>query len=417
MRIRITGSRVHRVWKCPASVVLPQVDDEGIDEPARDRGKQIHRYLERVGQVGAVVALSEQPKEIHPLLQALDLDELPTTLATEVAFAWNWRTMKGRELGRNLDRNYVGLHADEIPLTVDLGGLSQYGPVYIGDYKSGHTRYPSPEQFGQLLIGACAARDAWGATAEANADGRIAVLELIHIHDDGDHHRVRRNIDEWDLDAFAIQLRDAMLQVEYLDPIDDRGLAVPTSEGPWCDYCPAFKNCPAKVALVRSIPAELMAMGIRPNAETGALELSPGMLSIRNAAAAWMTLERISDVVARAKEEICGIAAFEEIPLPDGRVIGRLITERRAIDGKIGGEVLEKRYGRAERDKRVEHKLSIAAIQAAVVANIKGGEKIQSKKGDGVLDLVLKEIERLGGIGLNTTDSVKPHVPKKGRKP
>lgn len=408
MRIRITGSRVHRVWKCPASAVLPQVDDEGIDEPARDRGKQIHRYLERVGQVGAVVALSEQPKEIHPLLQALDLDELPTMLATEVAFAWNWRTMKGRELGRNLDRNYPQLGDDEHPMTDDLGGKGGE-LLYIGDYKSGHGKHPSPDMCGQLLIGACAARDAWG--------GSAAVLELIHIHDDGDHHRVRRNVDDWDLDAFSVQWRDSMLQVEHWEREIDAGRGVSVNEGPWCDYCPAFKNCPAKVALVRSIPAELMAMGIKPNAETGALELSPGMLSIRNAAAAWMTLERISDVVARAKEEICGIAAFEDIPLPDGRVIGRLHTERRAIDGKIGGEVLEKRYGRAERDKRVEHRLSLASIQAAVVANIKGGEKIQSKKGDGVLDLVLKDIERLGGIGINTTDSVKPHVPKKGRKP
>lgn len=42
MRIAVTGSRVHRVWKCPASAILPQVvGDDSKREPARRRGKEI----------------------------------------------------------------------------------------------------------------------------------------------------------------------------------------------------------------------------------------------------------------------------------------------------------------------------------------------------------------------------------------
>ena len=439
--MRPTGSKIHRVWKCPASAVLPQLDvSDAKWEPARAKGKGVHRFLERVKAIGRTEALAEAPKEILPLLEALDLDDLPVGLACEVAFAWNWKTSTARELGRGdaLPRtadgavDYDALGVDwscEVPCTLDVVGVAWkqgiqhdpvHGPVtdrrgYVGDYKSGHAKYPAPDMFGQTLLGACCVRSVFGCDD--------VVVELIHIHDNGGHHKARRTVTDWDLDVFERELAQAMKLVtagQFSSP--HVGVLIDPVEGPWCDFCPAYRACPAKVALVRSIPDRLIELGVRPGmlpnkngVEQPALVLTPGMLTVRNAADAWMALEAIEAVIAHAKEEICGIGAFEEIPLPDGRVIGRLVTERRGLNGKIAAEVLEKRYGREERDKRVEISVTMTALRQAVVSNIKQGEKIEKKDKTGVYDKLLDEIDRLGGIEVSVTDAVKPHVPKKKR--
>lgn len=458
--MKLTGSKIHRVWKCPASAVLPRYADsnEAKFEPARDRGKAIHAFLENVKRAGRGAALAESPPELLPLLEALDLDNLPVGLACEVAFAWNWKLYRARELARspNLPRradggvDYDALGVDwscEIPCTLDVVGVQELEatplareprPVriargYVGDYKSGHAKYPAPDMFGQTLLGALCVRSVWGCDD--------VVVELIHIHDNGGHHSARRTVTDWDLDAFERELAEAMESIEDAGPrclgcnrfrptsdgenYDEKcfvcghvNAAKPTPvEGPWCDYCPAFRSCPAKVALVRQIPAELANFGIRPDPESGALTLTPGELTVRNAAAAWMALERIEDVIARAKEEVCSIAAFEEIPLPDGRVIGRLITERRGIDGKVGAEVIEQRFGAPARREFVEEVVTMSALRQAASKYKQPGEKIETKNKDGAYDRALAEIENRGGLELKITDAVRPHVPKRKKLP
>lgn len=424
MRIPITGSRVHRIWKCPPSAVLPQVvADHSKHEPARGKGKEIHRYLERVKTIGeqALDEMDNTPN--RDLCAAIDLDDVPVNLATEVAFAWNWRASTGRLLVGVGDRHYEIANPPidwscEIPATLDLvgvagssGGMARTHLTnrgYVGDYKSGHGKYPAPDQFGQLLLGALCVRAVYGCDD--------VVVELIHIHDDGTNHKARRTVNEWDLDAFAAELRAALELVDHWELELGAGRAVAAHEGPWCQHCDAYKSCPAKVALVKSIPDELLAMGVRLDPESGALILAPGQLVAANPqrlADAWMMTERITEVLNRVKEEICSLAAYEPVPLPDGRVIGVLRTERRDLDGRITHQVLEKRYGRETADAAVDLESSFSAVHQAVQKHIQPGQKFKTKKKDGVEDAVIAEIERLGGIGLNTTESVKPHVPKK----
>lgn len=410
MIIEITGSKAHRVWKCPPSAVLPQVvEDETKHEPARNRGRAIHAYLERVGVIGVIAAQAEAPDEIRTLVKALDLDDLPVGLSTEVAFAWNWKRRAARELGRNMNRCYEladpPVDPDcEVAITLDLVGVAG-ARGYVGDYKSGHVKYPAPDMFGQTLLGAACVRSVYGV--------EDCVLELIYIHSDGDHHKSRRIVDGWDLDAFEREFQASMEATVYWEAEYAAGRAVAANEGSWCDYCPAYMACPAKVALVRSIPAELMTMGVAPNPETNALELRQGVISVRNAADVWMMLERISDVIGKAKQQVIGIASFEDVPLPDGRVIGRQVTEKRGLVAGIAAELLEKRYGRETRDAAVKISITLDAVHQAVVRNIRAGEKIQTAKGTGVLDLVLKEIDTRGGLEVKVTESIRPHVPKR----
>lgn len=432
--MRITGSRVHRVWKCPASAVLPQLEgDDGKFEPARARGKAIHAYLERVRAIGKADALAEAPEDLRPLLEALDLDNLPVHLATEVAFAWNWRDGTARELGRNMDRGYDTCDPPvdwgcEIPCTIDVVGVGvesdHSGPAggpghaglrrgYGGDYKSGHVKYPAPDQFGQTLLAALCVRAVFGCDD--------VVVELIHIHDNGSHHAARRTVNEWDLDVFASELQAAMEHVTFVGHVDGAGVvhgdATVPVEGSWCEYCPAWKACPAKIALVRAIPQELVQLGVRPDPESEALTTTPGALTVRNAAAAWMAIERIEDVFGRMKQEIIGIASFEEVPLPDGRVIGYTPgQDRKHANGKVAAELIEKWYGREEVGRRVELSITMANLRLAVSSNLKAGEKIETKAGTGVYDRMLAELERLGGLEIKTVGAgVKPHVPKKKR--
>lgn len=436
--MRVTGSKVHRIWKCAASAVLPQhaMDvDRPEWEPMRTKGQGVHGFLEVVGKVGRGAALANAPADVVPMLEALDLENLPVGLATEVSFCWNWQTGGVRELGRNLPRradgsvNYndadgVWVSDLEIPLTIDvMGWAAMPGKLssaptrgYVGDYKSGHTKYPAPDMFGQTLLAAVCVAKVYGCDD--------VVVELLHIHDNGGHHAVRRIVNDWDLQAFEAELQQAMETVADRLPLLARGPLAPEEtptprEGPWCDYCPAFRGCPAKLALVRAIPEQLLQLGIRPGTlpdkegvEQDALVLMPGALTIRNAGAAWEAIERIEDVLARAKEEICSIGAFEAIPLSDGRVIGRLVTERRGLNGKVAAEILRERYGTAAAEY-IEESVTLSAMRQAVVKHIRQGEKIETKAKTGMYDRLLVEVEQRGGLELKVTDAVRPHVPKK----
>lgn len=427
--MRITGSRVHRVWKCPASAVLRQFsDDYPAAEPARGRGKAIHAFLQRVGTVERARLLADAPPELVPLLEALDLENLPVGLATEVSYAWNWRERTARELGRDLplhpeggvdyDHPSIVPPVDwdsEIPCTLDVVGVAQahdgerYGTLairrgYVGDYKSGHSKYPPPDMFGQTLLGACCVAHVYGCDDVA--------VELIHIHNNGSHHTVRRIVNTWwDLGDFADQLRDAMgrmltAQIDgELTPYEREHLV---REGPWCEHCPAYRGCPAKLALVRELPQELAQVGVGQD-----LTLDPQALTVSNAAGAWMAIERIEDVLAEAKKELCKLAWHESIPLPDGRVLGRLETSKRAVNGKVAAELLERRYGAAERNLRVEVSVTLAALRQAAVAHLQKGEKLETRNKTGVYDRLLEELEREGGIETKITDAVRPHVPKR----
>ncbi|HEX6052757.1 MAG TPA: PD-(D/E)XK nuclease family protein [Gemmatimonadaceae bacterium] len=419
--MRPTGSKVHRAWKCPASAVLPQGYASSDPSPAALRGTAIHAFLEQVGRVGRGAALAAAPADVVPLLEALDLDNLPVGLATEVSFAWNWQDSTARELGRNLPRREDGgVDYDhpsiqppvdwscEIPLTIDVMGVAFVAALdvnrgYVGDYKSGHSKYPAPDMFGQTLLAALCVAKVYGCDD--------VVVELLHIHDNGGHHAVRRTVNEWDLQAFEAELRHSMLAIASGR---DRGFTPPPVEGTWCDHCPAFRSCPAKLALVRAIPQELVQLGVRPDPESGALTLTPGSITVRNVAAAWMMKEAIEGICARIAEECCSVAAFEQIPLPDGRVLGRIITERRGLNGKVAAELLRERLGPAAAEY-IEESVTLDALRKAVAKHRRPGEKIETKAGDGVYQIALAEIEQRGGLELKVTDAVRPHVPK--RKP
>lgn len=415
-----TGSKLHRAWRCPASMVLPWSSSDHHEErtePARGRGQAIHRFLERVKVVGVEEALAEVPAEIEPLCRALDLDNLPAHLATEVAFAWNWRTRRARELGRGLGhREYATLENpptdDEIACTIDTVGLAVLDGGrrrgYCGDYKSGRTRYPRPEAFAQTLLGACCIRDA------LSCDD--VVVELTYIHDDGTDHKVRDTVDAWVLDSFEADVERVMRDRDELSAEYKAGRSLPVVEGDHCDYCGAYAACPAKVALVRAVPAELTALGVEVvPAFDGSIELTINSQAInrRTAGQMYMAVERIEEILGKLKGQICELGWHEPVLLPDGRVIEPRETVKRALDGRTAAGVLERRYGREEAMKAVQVDVSIAAVKEVAMRHMERGQKMTKKDGTGVLDLLLDEIDKAGGLARNVSTHCSPRHPRK----
>lgn len=440
-----TGSKLHRVWQCPASAILPQNSSEDLDartEPARGKGHGVHKYLERVRIDGVEQALSLVPADVVPLCKALDINKLPTHMSTEVAFAWNWKLQTARELGRNLGhRDYDSLGVDwscEIPTTVDVTGMAEFSPDgqfvkirrgYIGDYKTGHTKYPRPAKYAQILIGAACIRYLW------NLDDVIG--ELIYIDDDGESYVVRDLIDSWVLDPWE---RDITALMEGMPELDARflahgGGALPKREGPHCTHCSAFKDCSAKTGLIKAMPAELIKLGAKrdpkgglelvwvpkeggkPDEGSWELDLAPGAITVRNAAAVYEACERVEALCRKMRDEVCGIAYHQPIPLSDGRVIEPYQWKRREVDGRIAAVVLEKHYGRDKVLKKLDIKLSLSAIEELVRENIDWKAKprpvIKSQKGTGVFDKILKEIESAHGLATNVGEECKPHKPRR----
>jgi hypothetical protein len=442
----ITGSKAHRAWKCPPSVVIPPTTDEDLEaraEPARGKGKVVHAYLQTVRELGIEAALAAAPAEHQLLLSAIDIDALPTHLSTEMAFRLNWRTGKAIHLGNDLDRDYgraaaaLGLLPDadqrfEIDLSIDVGGINENHPTrgrvgFCGDYKTGHQRYPMPDRFAQTLLGGLCIRSFF--------DVDQVVLQLVHVHDDGDHHTSTSIVDDWDLEAFRAEYAASRDLIAHAESEFSLGHPLALHEGEWCKYCPALKNCAAKTGMVRAMPAELVVLGIRPgewetleagdekNAAKMGIKIDMKVITVAKAAAAWMSVERIEEALARIKDEICRLGWVQPIPLPDGRVIEPYKTKKRELDGRVAARVLEAHYGREAALSAMDVSVTIGALEKVVgsavnTANVDRKQKnlprlmLKTRKGDGEVDKLMKEIELSGGVGEHTTEACRPHKPK-----
>lgn len=398
---RSSGSRVHRLWKCPPSSVLPQV--ERVDEsPAAGKGKHVHRYLETVGTIGQESALFEAPEELRPMLEMLDLETLPVKCSTEVAIAYHVHNRTARELGRGIGRDYEAngpLDPDEIPFTVDVvGAMLEIGVGLVVDYKTGRSRYPAPDKFGQLLLAGVGVRALFGFAS--------VVADLIYIDTDedgdGNHWRVRRTLDEWDLDIFADELARAWREADEAEALIARGGTPNVREGAHCDYCPATKSCPAKVGLVSNFPTEI-----------ATIEQRGGPMTVERAAEIWIQVERFASMLDMLKTELQTFADVQPFDLPDGRRVERVSSSRRGLDAKVTLAVLADRFGAETAYKTAKLTFSIDALRTLCAAKRQKGEKVETSKGTGTLDKLLDEIDNHGGLQSKISTYVKAHIPKK----
>lgn len=397
-----TGSKFHRVLRCPASAALPQVDD--IEpKPSAVRGTVIHRYLQRVTELRGAgydveaardAALQEMAQsvsaEIFAYLEILDVEAMPTHLAAEVALAYDWEARTARELGRGIDRAYTGLKLTEIPMTLDVLGISP-DRVYVPDYKTGRAAIPAPRENGQLMLAGLAASKAY--------DRDEATIEIIVPDEDGQPQRQTADVDFFELDDFADRTARAMQDLITAKAIVARGGTPNVASGRHCQYCPAFRACPAQTALVRA------AMSGPQPIRTGGL-LAPGALDPERLADTWRTLGQVRIALGQLEGEILVLAGREPIDLGDGKVLGPVETAReRVTDAAAAHALLEARYSRAAADGAMKLATSKEAIRKAVSKHKPPKAKLSTKAEDGELDRVLQALRATGG--LRTTRSVR----------
>jgi hypothetical protein len=344
-----TGSSAERAIKCAASEALPHVHSTSEDAA---RGHAIHAFLAAANASNAEQAIETVPVEYRPACDAIDVDRIPQLdgagYAAEVAFAYDVELGTARELGRGLDRAYGELGPDEVPLTVDSFGLGRDGEgVFIGDYKSGVQRVTPARRNPQLLLGALAATRAYGRTR--------ADVAIVYVADAPwfDHAA----IDEWTLDAFAVELRKAAKAVRAARQLVAAGLQPDVVEGDHCRYCRAFDSCSAKVALARAIGAE-------PQSFRAGVSVS---LNPTHAAHAYMMWKRAHEVVKRAGEALYAYASEHGgIDLGDGMAFGPVRSQREYVDGAKTRETLRALHGPEVADAACEWDSSKLAIKEAL---------------------------------------------------
>ena len=370
----ITGSGLERTEKCPASVTLPQVRQ--IDGSAyADRGSAVHLFLADCAVHGREAALEAVPEEHHAFCEGIDIAALPdlSSVAAEVAFAYDLQTGDARELGRGGGRNYSAAGPTEIAGTADVIGIIERGSargVFVGDYKTGW-RVPRVEDSLQLRFYALCAARAYGAS--------FAVLAMLRIREDGTIWTDVCEIGALEIDVFAGDVETIVRATEAERPR--------VATGDHCRYCPAYASCPAHTALVKQIDN-----GAHP------------VLTEQTAARLWRWVQDAERFVSQVRKSIEGFARQSPIPLTDDTELAEVETTRRSLDGGKAVAVLRALgYGDETVDAAADFRVSQSSARKAIQQAIRGtGTKITH-----AFDAFMAALEQSNGVRAKVTKSIR----------
>ncbi len=345
-----TFSALNRADACRASAVLPGADS--VSEHSTS-GMNVHRYLQRVNEIGRDAALAEVPDSDRALCEALDTASLPTdpaAFAPEVSLAYDVVSGKAREIGRGLDRNYGPVGPTEIVGTLDVGALMGSDGFYDGDFKKGwsHGRHtPPPDRNLQIKAGLVAGCRAYGRTR-----GRG---EVIRIFDDGDHYRAAVDLSTAQIDGAEGELVMLASRVMLDRQAYEAGEEVPAVTGPHCTYCPSFQWCPANLALARELGGQPLDFKERTLA----------LLTPENAPQVYQRMKQARAVIEEIEVAVKTYARQTPIALGEGVIYGVRLGEERKIDGAIAAAALREVLGDAA-SEAVEPEVTLSSLKRAI---------------------------------------------------
>lgn len=387
--MKLTGSGFERAEKCAPSTFLPGISSEA--SVYAKVGSAVHRFLCLAAETGREAALELMEVEHRETCAAIDLDSLPHASpgawGVEVAFAWDWRADTARELYRGSGaRKYEGLSADEVPGTADLIGLDG-DTVIVLDLKTGWRPLGPPAESLQLGYYAVAAARAYGATRAT-----VGFIRLV----DGEPRYECANLDEFDLAAMAERLKGVVVtaleaELEHEASGETSALVV----GPHCTYCPAFRVCPANVALLRDLA----------KATEAAPEAALPVLDAETAPRVWQRLEAAQKVLDVVKEALEAYAVAHPFDLPDGQRVGQVETTRESIDGEAARSVLPPDIYEAAAKVTVD--LTKADLKRAARQYLPEGKKVTHFERE-----LLESLRAAGATKASTYYSVRSFRPK-----
>lgn len=379
----MTPSGLDRIAACPASEVFPHVRETSTHA---QHGNVIHAFLDNVAKHGREEALALSPADSRILCAAIDIEALPIGGAyrSEVAFAYDYRTGAARELTvRN--REYVGLGTTEIAGTADVVARLDESTVYVGDYKTGHLP-PPPDSMQLRTYGLMAAR-AYGCSQ--------AVCEIIQVRDDGTVWRQRAEMDAFELSIHEQQIRDVVARVEKARANHAEGKPLSVSVGAHCRYCPAYRDCPATLALARQVAAgpDELAAQVR------------ALLTPETAAAAYERIAAVKKLVKVLDAELKDWAERHPIPTPAGKTYGPRPWSTRKVDPNLALPVLVETLGAEVADRVLPRTASVSAVEAACKeAAVARGEKAAP-----FIRQVMAQLEAAGAVTTETTEQIREH--------
>jgi len=374
-----SGSEAERALACPASTLLPQIDRDVGD--AAVRGTAVHAYLELCADVGPDKAL--KVIETHPefgkwleVCEAIVVSLLPTQLAAEVSFAFNFVTGRARELGRSLDRKYIEAGLDprvEVPITVDVLGVDD-DSVLVADYKTGRTKVTAARRNKQLALGAVCAADVYGKDR--------ATVEIVHPARDGaPPYRDRAELDGFDLDDMRLELKTFYERREetkaWMKHGNSPSLAVldVMREGNHCRYCRCYTVCPAKTALA-------VRMGTGDEIQELSVQLTP-----ENAGQIYVRAKMAKDFLQRIFDAIYGMAEQDPIEFAPGQMLG--LRDKKGNE-KLSGPVVHEVVKLLHSDEIADDAVELSATKTGIQRALRGRVKPLGKSVERVLELVRK---------------------------
>jgi hypothetical protein len=321
----ITLSALPRVSKCAPSAVLPAVRE--ASSAHRDLGTVRHAYLRDVSKMGQARALERVPEEYRLQCELIQLEGLPlgAEYEQEVAFAYSMESGEVRLLGFDINRDYK-VAPDEIPGSLDvISGPAISDAVLVSDFKGDHDDSMDNASLNLQLRGQAV-------MAAKHRGVSRAIVEFIHLRDDGSHWVDRAEMDALDLQVAETDMRRAWqaAQREAMARATQGASYAPSvTRGAHCRWCPAYVSCPGTLATARLL--------------TSAAGENVTVITKESAAKLYGQVREAERLVRLAKAELRAFAEVEAIELPDGSRYGKV--EREKINSAAATGVLMRLYG------------------------------------------------------------------------
>lgn len=344
----LTASKLGLARECPAAFALPHTDD-----PNEFVGPGVERHADQ----DAAITRGDVPEAYRERWPAI------ANWRSEVKFAVDVVTGKGRELGIGSDRAY-DVTDTEIAGTADVVGFDDEILVVI-DKKSFDPNVPRAHVNAQVHIAALALCSAHRKTlANVAIDHELRALDVAVI-------------DTFDMENFREEIRQVVANVQ----ISIETGAKQVNEGTWCRWCPAFKACPAKQALAIEVGRQADILAVELRSPIGSLE------SDDDAARVYEFAERARMLIKRLDASLYARAKERPIPLGNGKVFGAHMKKgRESLDGDVAYTVVRELHGQEVADAAVTRDTSKAAIKRALEIVVgKGGVASAERKLIGVL--------------------------------
>jgi len=369
----ITASQVERATACHASMSLQAAHTSGA---ASERGITVHAFVAAALVIGREAALSDVPLDssARALCEQIDIDMIRGLTGDdaepkeELAMSFDPVTGIARELGKNIGRAY-----GDSSLIYGTGDIISHNKRFatVIDFKTGLSVAKAAVNWQMRTLAVMASR------AYKVDQVRVA---LVYLKEGEDPYVDAHVFEAMDLDGDAAALSELHKRVSAVSLIQNPDV----SPGSHCKYCPAAISCPANTKLVKALPSAVsFSEAINHLILDPKTELTLGQLG-----SAYEQLIRYRDVIDQMVDGIKNVAITYPVPLPNGKRLELVRSERDSIDADMAHDILPKGVA----DAAFELATSKAAIK-----RVFGKQSAE----------MLRKLRVAGAIKTTTTETVK----------